>query len=47
MKARATFERWYSASASKNALRSPSYSAMCVCIPEPNAPWIGLGMNVA
>ena len=30
-----------------NALTSPSNSERCVCIPEPYAPAIGLGMNVA
>ena len=34
-------------SVSANVFRSPSYSAMWVCMPEPHAPWIGFGMNVA
>ena len=31
----AVVDRWYSSSASKNALRSPSNSDWCVCIPLP------------
>src|SRR5919204_5790981 len=44
---RATFERWYSSVASKNALRSPSNSDWCVCMPLPFTPNTGLGMKVA
>ncbi len=47
MKHFATFESPYGSPGSWNALTSPSNSDMCVCMPEPNAPEIGLGMNVA
>ena len=47
MKHRPTFERPNSSPGSWNALTSPSNSDTCVCMPEPNAPSIGLGMNVA
>ena len=47
MKCLATFDSPYSSPGSWNALTSPSNSDRCVCIPEPNAPAIGLGMNVA
>ena len=33
--------------ASKNALRSPSNSDWCVCMPLPFTPATGFGMNVA
>src|SRR6187401_2264747 len=47
MKCRAVLESWYSAPASKNALRSPSNSDTWVCMPEPG--WVvnGLGMKDA
>ena len=47
MKCFATFDRPYSSPGSWNALTSPSNSERWVCIPEPNAPAIGFGMNVA
>ena len=47
MKHLPTFDRPYSSPGSWNALTSPSNSDRCVCIPEPNAPSIGFGMNVA
>ena len=47
MKYLPTFDRPYSSPGSWNALTSPSNSDRCVCIPEPNAPAIGFGMNVA
>ena len=47
MKCRPVLESWYSAPASKNALRSPSNSDTCVCMPEPGCVVNGLGMNVA
>ena len=47
MKCFATFDRPYSSPGSWNALTSPSNSERCECIPEPNAPAIGFGMNVA
>ncbi len=47
MNCRPVFDSWYSAPASKNALRSPSNSDTWVCMPEPG--WVvnGLGMNDA
>ena len=47
MNERPTDDRWYSAPASKNALRSPSNSDRWVCIPEPGWSVNGLGMNEA
>ena len=47
MNARPSFESWNSAPGSKNALRSPSNSDMCVCMPEPGWSVNGLGMNEA
>ena len=47
MKCLPTFESPYSSPGSWNAFTSPSNSDRCVCIPEPNAPEIGFGMNVA
>ena len=47
MKCFATFDSPYSSPGSWNALTSPSNSDRCECIPEPNAPAIGFGMNVA
>ncbi len=47
MKERPTLDSWYSAPASKNALRSPSNSDRCVCMPEPGCSANGFGMNVA
>src|SRR3954452_7877091 len=47
MKQRPTFDRPNSSPGSWNALTSPSNSDTWVCMPEPNAPSIGLGMNVA
>ena len=47
MNCRPVLDSWYSAPASKKALRSPSKSETWVCMPEPG--WVvnGLGMNVA
>ena len=47
MNCRPVLDSWYSEPASKNALRSPSKSDTCVCMPEPG--WVvnGLGMKVA
>ena len=47
MKHLPTFDSPYSSPGSWNALTSPSNSERCVCIPEPNTPSMGLGMNVA
>ena len=47
MKCLPTFDSPYGSPGSWNALTSPSKSDRWVCMPEPNAPWIGLGMNVA
>ena len=47
MNFRPVFESWYSAPASKNALRSPSNRETCVCIPDPGWAVNGLGMKVA
>ena len=47
MKERATWDSWYGAPGSWKALRSPSNSDTCVCMPDPGASRKGLGMNVA
>ena len=47
MKRLPTFDSPYSSPGSWNALTSPSKSDRCVCMPDPNAPSIGFGMNVA
>jgi hypothetical protein len=47
MNARPSLDSWNSAPGSKNALRSPSNSDMCVCMPEPGCSVNGLGMNEA
>ncbi len=47
MKLRPTFDSWYSAPGSWNALRSPSNSDRCVCMPEPGCSANGLGMKEA
>ena len=44
---RPVLDSWYSAPASKNALRSPSNSETWVCIAEPGWAVNGLGMKVA
>ena len=46
MKHLPTFERPYSSPWLWNVLTSPSNSDRWVCIPEPNTPSMGLGMNV-
>ena len=47
MNCRPVLDSWYSAPASKNALRSPSKSDTWVCMPEPGCVVNGLGMKVA
>jgi hypothetical protein len=47
MNCRAVLLSWYSAPASWKALRSPSNSEKCVCMPEPGWAFIGFGMKVA
>ncbi len=47
MKLFAVFERWCSSRRSKNWLRPPRKSDMCVCMPEPFSPNSGFGMKVA
>ena len=47
MNCRPTLDSWYSAPASKKALRSPSKRDTCVCMPEPGCAVNGLGMNDA
>jgi hypothetical protein len=47
MNARAVFDSWYCAPASKNALRSPSNSDRWVCMPDPGNSVNGFGMNEA
>ncbi len=47
MNARPTLDSWNSAPASKKALRSPSNSERCVCMPEPGCSVNGLGMKEA
>ena len=47
MKHLPTLDSPYSSPASWNALTSPSNSDRCECMPEPNEPSIGFGMNVA
>ena len=44
---RATWDRWYSAEASKKAFRSPSNRETWVCIPLPGASANGFGMKEA
>ena len=47
MKHFATLDRWCGSLGSKNWLRPPLKSDMCVCIPEPFSPNSGFGMKVA